>query len=344
MPDAPRHEPLAHVLRAGLVESVHHGSMIVLDPAGEVLFAAGEPDAVHHPRSTLKPVQAIAMVRLGLTLPADLLALAAGSHSGEERHVEGARELLSLHDLSPEDLRNPPELPMDPEVRRAHLAAGRGREKLAHNCSGKHAAMVATARLRGWSTVDYERAEHPVQQAIAATVAELSGETPAHVAVDGCGAPAFALTLRGLARAIGVIAAGREGTAAAAVAAAMRAHPEMVGGTGRGVTALLRAVPGVVTKDGAEGVQVAALANGCAVAVKVGDGAARPQTQLIAAGLLLCGVASEHLAVLLDGALGDRPDGVRLTAPLRGAVEQAGELRTVPAGAMLQPVRSGGVG
>ncbi|MGH3434298.1 MAG: asparaginase [Thermocrispum sp.] len=316
MRDVPRHEPLAYVLRAGLVESVHHGSMIVLGPHGEVRFAAGDPHAVHYPRSAMKPVQAAAMVRLGLDLPVDLLALAAASHSGEERHVAGVWRLLARYGLSEDHLRNPADLPLDPVVRDARLAVGDGPSRLTQNCSGKHAAMLATARHNGWPTEDYLNPAHPLQRAIAGTVADLAGEPPARVAVDGCGAPLFAVTLRGLARAVGAIATAERATPEAAVARAIRSHPEMLGGTGRPVTGLIRAVPGLVAKDGFEGVQVAALPDGSAVAVKVADGANRPRMQLTAAGLALCGVDVERLAPFLDGALDGGPDGVRLAASL----------------------------
>lgn len=310
-------------MRAGLVESVHHGSMIVLGPHGESHFAAGDPDAVHYPRSAMKPVQAAAMVRLGLELPPDLLALAAASHSGERRHIDGVRRLLSLHGLTPSELDNPVDLPLDPAVRDEWIAAGAQPSRLVQNCSGKHAAMLATARHNGWSTHDYRRPEHPVQQGIAATVEELTGESIARVAVDGCGAPLFAVTLRGLARAAGAIAKADAGSAEGRVAQAIRAHPEMLGGTGRPVTELIRAIPGLIAKDGFEGVQVAALPDGSAVAVKVADGSNRARMQLTAAGLALCGVAQELLAPFVDGALTSRDDGVQLAAPFRLALASA---------------------
>lgn len=314
---APRHEPLAYVMRSGLVESVHYGSLVVLAPDGSVRFAAGDPQAICYPRSAMKPVQAAALVRLGLDLPDDLLALAASSHSGEQRHIDGVLELLRRHGLTADDLGNPPDLPLDPAVRDAWVAAGRAATRTAQNCSGKHAAMLATAALRGWPAADYLSPDHPLQRAIAGTVAELTGEPIAHVAVDGCGAPLFAVTLAGLGRAAGRIARGAAGTAEARVAQAIRAHPEMLGGTHRPVTALVRAVPGLIAKDGFEGVQIAALPDGSAVAVKIADGSNRARSQLTAAGLALCGVPAERLAPFLDGAADAVSDGVRLAGPMR---------------------------
>jgi L-asparaginase II len=312
----PKHEPLAYVLRSGLVESVHYGSMIVLGPDGDVVFATGEPDAVHYPRSAMKPVQAAAMVRLGLRLPPDLLALAASSHSGERRHVDGVRRILAEAGVGEDELRNPADRPLDQAVRDAHVAAGQPPSRLVQNCSGKHAAMLATARGNDWPTAGYLDPAHPLQQAIAATVTELAGERPAHVAVDGCGAPLFAVTLRGLARAAAAIATAQPQTAEAAVAEAIRRHPEMLGGTDRSVTRLIRQVPGLIAKDGYEGVQIAALPDGSAVAVKVADGSPRPRDQLTAAGLVLCGVEPNRVAGFLADAAGSGGDGVRLAGTL----------------------------
>lgn len=319
---APRHEPLAYVLRSGLVESVHYGSMVVLGPEGEVLFSAGEPDAVIYPRSAMKPVQAAAMVRLGLRLPPHLLALAASSHSGEDQHVDGVLRMLTEAELSVDDLRNPVGRPLDPEVRDVHLAAGEPASRVVQNCSGKHAAMLATAKLNGWPLAGYLAPEHPLQRSIAETVTDLTGEKPAHVAVDGCGAPLFAVTLRGLAGAASAIATAQPPTAEAEVAAAIRRHPEMLGGSDRGVTRMIQQVPGVIAKDGYEGVLVAALPDGSAVAVKVADGAPRPREQLTAAGLALCGVDPRVINPLLGTALTET-DGVRLAESLADRVVRA---------------------
>lgn len=319
--ESPRHEPLAYVMRSGLVESVHHGSMVVLAADGSVRFAAGDPDAVHYPRSALKPVQAAAMARLGLELPAELLSLAASSHSGESQHVEGVRRMLALNGLAPNELANPADLPLDPKVRDEWLATGAGPNRLVQNCSGKHAAMLATARHNGWTTHDYLDPAHPLQRKIARTVAELASEPVAHVAVDGCGAPLFALSLTGLARAAGRVAHSPASSPEGRVARAIREHPEMLGGTGRPVTELIHAVPGLIAKDGIEGVFVAALPDGSAVAVKVADGSNRPRTQLAAVGLRMCGVRGVESFV--DGADRDQTDGVQLAEIFRPAVRAA---------------------
>ncbi|WP_179775982.1 asparaginase [Amycolatopsis endophytica] len=275
--------PLVQVVRDGLVESVHFGSRVVLGPDGEVLEAGGEVDEPGYPRSTAKLMQAAGMVRLGLDLPPDLLALAAASHSAEEFHLAGARAILG--DLSEDDLQCPAHLPHDPVLHDVWIAEGRAPRRLAHCCSGKHAAMLATAKLNGWSTHDYRDPAHPLQQALAATVAELAGEPVAHTAVDGCGAPLFAISLRGLARAVRRVATAPHGTPEHRVAEAIRKHPEMLAGPNRDVTQLMRAVPGLIAKDGAEAVQIAVLPDGTTVALKIADGSARARMPATLAAL-----------------------------------------------------------
>src|SRR5699024_5362470 len=157
------------------------------------------------------------------------------------------------------------------------------------NCSGKHAAMLATCVHRGWDTGPYLDPEHPLQQHILAVIAELTGEQVRYLAVDGCGAPQPSTTLRGLARACTRIARAPEGTAGHRVAAAMRAHPFLVAGTGRDATEAMQSVPGLIAKDGAEGVYAAALPDGRAVALKVSDGASRPRPVLLGAALRALG-------------------------------------------------------
>ncbi|MEU3980808.1 asparaginase [Streptomyces sp. NPDC026672] len=286
----PRHAPVAHLVRGGVVEGVHHGSVVVLGADGGIAFRLGDVDAAFYPRSALKPVQAVAMVRAGLPLEGALLSLAAASHSGEERHLAGARRVLGLAGLTEDDLRNVPDLPYGAAVRDTWLCEGRQPSRLAQNCSGKHAAMLYTARLGGWSLHDYLDPAHPLQQAIREIVEDLTGQRVARVTVDGCGAPLFAVSLHGLARALSRIVTAPPGTPEARVADAMREHPEMASGAGRDVAELMGAVPGLLAKDGFEGVEVAALPDGRAVAVKIADGADRARVPVTAAALTLAGV------------------------------------------------------
>jgi L-asparaginase II len=281
----PAHVPLVHLIRDGFVEGVHHGSVVVLAPDGSVVFRAGDAGTAFFPRSTAKLMQAVAMTRLGLSLPPDLLALSAASHSGEPFHLDAAQRILDGSGCTEDDLGNPADRPFDPVEAAGWIAAGRPARRLAHNCSGKHAAMLATARHRGWATTGYLDPGHPLQRAIRATVEDLTGEQVAYTAVDGCGSPLFAVSLAALTRA----AEGR-------VARAVRAHPEMVAGTRRDVTALMRAVPGLIAKDGFEAVQVAALPDGTAIGVKIADGSDRARLPVTVAALALAGVDPDLLA------------------------------------------------
>ncbi|MEU3253429.1 asparaginase [Streptomyces sp. NPDC006997] len=318
----PRHAPVAHLIRGGVVEGVHYGSVVVLGADGRTGFQLGDPDAACYPRSALKPVQAVAMVRAGLPLDGALLALAAASHSGEDRHLTGARRILEVAGLTEAELRNVPDLPLDPVVRDSWVRAGRAPSRLAQNCSGKHAAMLCTARLNGWSLPDYLDPAHPLQRAVAETVEDLTGQRVAHVTVDGCGAPLFAVSLTGLARAAARLTTAAPGTPGARVADAMRAHAEMASGAGRDVAALMGAVPGLLAKDGYEGVQVAALPDGRAVAVKIADGARRARVPVTAAALALAGVDPDLLTPFTGEAVlgGGEPVGTVRAAPaLAGA-------------------------
>ncbi len=214
------------------------------------------------------------------------------SHSGEPFHLDAVRDMLADAGLTEADLQNTPDLPYDPDERDTWVAAGRVARPLAQNCSGKHAAMLATCRRNGWDLTTYRDVDHPLQRAVAATIEDLAGEPVAAHAVDGCGAPVMAISLAGLARAFGRIAAAAPGTPEAEVAAAVRAHPEYLGGTRRDVTALIRGTPGAVAKDGAEAVYAVGLADGRGVALKIADGNQRARPVVLAAVLRHLGVQS----------------------------------------------------
>ncbi|GGO97803.1 asparaginase [Wenjunlia tyrosinilytica] len=299
----PFHVPLAHVVRDGLIEGVHHGSVVVLAADGHVLFQAGDSNAAIYPRSALKPLQAVGMLRAGLDLDDPALALSAASHSGERFHLTGVSRILRGAGLTEGHLRNVPDLPFDPEVRSRWLARGRTASRLAQNCSGKHAAMLATARLRGWPLDDYHRPDHPVQQAITATVEDLTGRPVARTTVDGCGAPLLSVSLLGLTRAFSRIASAKPGSRERRVADAVRAHPQMVAGSRRDVTRLMQAVPGLLAKDGFEAVQVAALPDGRAIGVKIADGSDRARMPVAAAALAISGVDPAALAPFMGAAV-----------------------------------------
>jgi L-asparaginase II len=286
---------VAHVVRSGFVESVHHGSVVALDAQGSILLTVGDVAGPIFPRSSSKPIQALAMLRAGLDLDGELLALAAGSHSGESFHLEGVRRILAGAGLSEQDLQNTPDLPYDELERTAWIASGRGATSLAQNCSGKHAAMLATCVAAGWDTATYLEPKHQLQLLVAQTLIELSGEPAAASGVDGCGAPVMAVSLTGLARVFSRFATAPEGTDEARVAAAIRAYPQWLGGTGREVTALIRGVPGLIAKDGAESVYAVGLADGRGVALKIADGAQRARPVVMAAALRRLGIDAEVL-------------------------------------------------
>lgn len=284
-------EPLAHVVRGGLVESVHLGHLVAFDATGDVVVRRGDPTVTFYPRSSVKPVQAVAMLRSGLDLDGELLALAASSNSGEPAHVDAARRILAAVGLAEADLQNTPVLPLNAEAAYAWRAAGNGPSALTQDCSGKHAAMLTTCVVNGWDIKTYRDPDHPLQRAIRATIAEFTGDgDPAHVTVDGCGAPLFSCTVAGLARAFARIATGAPGTPEHRVATAMRQYPWFVGGTGRRATRFMETVPGLIAKDGADGVLAAAMPDGAAVAVKILDGSGRSHRAVVAAALSALGV------------------------------------------------------
>lgn len=286
---------LAEYTRSGFIEGVHAGHAVVVDRAGAVVRQWGDPEHVIFPRSCNKPAQAAAMVASGLDLPDSLLALAAASHSGEAMHLSGVRELLALAQLGETALQTPADYPLDPDERDVWVRAGRARAPIAMNCSGKHAAMLVTSVVNGWSIENYLDATHPLQVRVRAEVESLAGESVAHVGVDGCGAPVMSLTLAGLARSLSRCMTDDPGTPARRVSDAMVAHPDVVGGSRRDVTAFMRAVPGLVAKDGAEGVYVAALPDGTAVALKIEDGTDRARSVALAAILVILGCDASAL-------------------------------------------------
>lgn len=281
---------LATCTRSGLVEGVHVGHAVVVDPAGAVVRAWGDPEREVFPRSSNKPAQAAAMVRHGLDLPEHLLALSAASHSGERFHLAGVHEILAQAGLDESALQTPADYPLDPRERDAWIGDGRRPAPIAMNCSGKHAAMLATCVVNGWPTDTYRAADHPLQQSIRWQVEALAGERVQTVGVDGCGAPVLSLTLAGLARSMSRAVQGESDAPARRVADAMAAFPDFVGGSNRDVTAFMRAVPGLVAKDGAEGVYVAALPDGTAIAIKADDGSERARQVALAAILVSLGV------------------------------------------------------
>ena len=313
-------EILLDVVRSGFVEGHHRGSVVALTADGSVDWALGDVTAQIYPRSCNKPLQAVAMLRAGLDLDGELLALAAASHSGEHFHLDGVRQILSGAGLDESALQTPPDYPLDEQAKHDYIRAGLAPAPIAMNCSGKHAAMLTTCVANGWSVESYRDPAHPLQEAIAETFAELTGEKVESVGVDGCGAPLLSTSLAGLARAFRSLVLADAGTPPRRVADAFVRHPEFASGSRRDEAALLRAVPGAVGKAGAEACYAVVLPDGRAVALKVEDGYARARPVVMAAALRRLGVDREP-----------RVDGNALNAtgyaPLLGGGVPVGELR-----------------
>lgn len=306
--------PIAVASRSGLDESIHHGAGVALGPDGDPRGHVGDVDLIVYPRSSLKPLQARAMLALGLDVPADQLAVACASHDGAEMHLVAVRQLLADHDLTVDDLQNTPARPRGADARSAARRAGLGPTSLQQNCSGKHAAMLATCRVNGWSIADYLDHDHPLQQAILGHIESL-GCVVEHVGVDGCGAPTHAMSLRALARAFAVVAAPPS-----PIADAMHRHPALVAGASRDVTSWIASLPGVVAKEGAAGVMAAALVDGRAMAFKIADGSDPARRAVTPAAFRSAGVDVDELA----------PDVVESVAvPVLGHGREVGTIRAL---------------
>ncbi|MEU8224508.1 asparaginase [Kribbella sp. NPDC048915] len=311
---------LADVVRNGFVEGRHRGSVVVTDPDGTVAWSAGVVDQPMFPRSSNKPMQALGMLRNGLPLDGKLLALAGASHSGEPFHLDGVREILALAGLDASALRTPAAYPLDGPDRDEWIRTGRTPERIAMNCSGKHAAKILTSTLNGWpihdpatesdpqarwGRDDYRSPDHPLQQAIRTAIEDTAGEKVSYVAVDGCGAPIFALSLAGLARSFGLFAAAAPDTLEGRVADAFRQYPEYASGSTRDETELMRGVDGLFCKVGAEGVYAVGLPDGRGIAVKIEDGDAAKRARLVATAATLrrIGVDAPVVGRHLDAAV-----------------------------------------
>jgi L-asparaginase II len=334
---------VAEVVRSGFVEGHHRGSVAVTAPDGSVEWSAGVVDRPMFPRSSSKPMQALGMLRSGLVLDGELLALAGASHSGEQFHLEGVRKILAGAGLDESALRTPPAYPIDEQARDEWVRSGHATESITMNCSGKHAAMIATCVANGWpihddgtartsaaqtdkrasgptdpwGADDYRSRRHPLQQAIRTAIEDSAGEEVSHVAVDGCGAPLFAISLAGLARSFGLFASAAPSTLEGRIADAFRTHPEYASGSRRDEAALMKAVPGLLCKAGAEAVYAVGLPDGRGIAVKIDDGGVRARAVVMAATLQRLGLDNEIIQTqreyLLSG--GGLPVGSVRPAP-----------------------------
>lgn len=283
-------EILVEVVRNEMVESVHDGHLLILDSSGKDLLKIGDADQLIYPRSAVKSLQASAMLRAGLKVSGEQLALACASHAGSRAHLDVALSTLRSVGLDESALRNTPDKPLDPAERAAW--GDKAPTSLAANCSGKHSAMVATCAVNGWNLETYKSPEHPLQIAIAAEFEKLSGEKITKVGVDGCGAALFAISLRALATAVRNLTLSNE-PIHQEVVNACRNNPIMVSGVGRLPTLLMQKVSGLFVKDGAEGVMIMSTPKGEVIVWKMSDGSQRGNAALSVATL-------SHLGITVD--------------------------------------------
>ncbi|WP_280494268.1 asparaginase [Nocardia asiatica] len=282
---------LVEVVRSGFRECVHRGSVVMLDATGEPTRELGEVHSPIFPRSTNKPMQAITLLRSGFEPIDDAeLAVATASHYGEPDHIALVRRLLDRFGFADSALACPADLPYDERARAALLAGGQPPHPLYMNCSGKHAAMLATCAVNGWPTEGYQEQSHPLQRAVLATVAELTGEPEADLGIDGCGLPIIPVSLINLARVFSTMATAAPGTPERRVADAIRAHPRVISGTNAPDLLVMLATPGLVCKIGADGVHAGALPDGSAFAYKIEDGHDRARMPLTLAILHRMGI------------------------------------------------------
>jgi L-asparaginase II len=310
-------EPVAEVVRSGFVEGLHRGSVVVLDAAGGVVAALGDVESPMFPRSANKPMQAIGMLRAGLRLvdPADL-ALVCASHYGEDFHLARVAALLRTAGLDESYLRCPPDLPLGAAAAAAVLRSGGGPTRIQMNCSGKHAGMLVTCVAAGFPLEEYYRPDHPLQVRVTEAVEEFAGEPSVAVGVDGCGAPVLAMSLTALARSYLRLVTGEPRSLEETVASAMRAHPAMVSGTDTFDTKLMRGVPGLLAKGGAEGVLGVAITGVGAVAIKIDDGAQRAREPAVISALRRLDVDAPVLDELAE-------------VPLLGGGQRVGAVRAL---------------
>jgi L-asparaginase II len=300
---------LVQVRRDGRIESVHRGHVAVVDVSGRLVARAGEPSLLVYPRSSFKPFQALPVVESGAFaragLPGAALALAAGSHGGTDAHAALAASILAAAGATPDDLRCGTHTPFDRPTADALRARGETPGPLRHNCSGKHAAMLLLARFLEAPFAGYTERTHPVQRRILERFEALvGGPLPdATPSVDGCSAPNPRLPLALLAHAFALLGRGEDAwhapsPALAAIRDAMREHPDQVAGEGLLDTVLMRALPGSVTKIGAEAVHAIAIPErGWGIAIKVEDGSERalgPATVSVLRELGILGAAQEE--------------------------------------------------
>lgn len=319
--------PMAEIWRGPFLESVHSGHAVVCDDSGQIVHAWGDPEAVVLPRSSSKMIQALPLIRSGAAdahnLTTEHLALCCASHQGAAIHTDRVSKWLDQLGLTDDAFRCGPQTPNDEDARNGLIRAHETPCQIHNNCSGKHTGFLTLAKHLN-AGPEYIDPDHPAQKACLDAYEEITGITSPGFGIDGCGAPNYATTLHGMARAMAHFAAAPAGSAEERLRSAMMLHPDLVAGEGRACTNLMRAMGGkVAIKTGAEAFFVAIIPEKkLGIALKITDGATRASECAIAAILVKLGVLEpEH------------PETMKyLNAPIRNWLgTRTGTLRSAPA-------------
>jgi L-asparaginase II len=269
---------LAEVTRGGVVESLHLGHLIILNSDGSTYLSKGSPELSFYPRSAVKSLQASAMLKAGLTVSDEELAIVCASHSGNQIHIDLVTKMLADRGIPLSAMGNASDKPLGEKEK---ITWGdKAGTQLTQNCSGKHAGMLITCQQNGWDLSTYLEMGHPLQIAIKNEIELLAGEKVSTSTYDGCGAPLFAISLTGLAKTFSTLVKSNDLVYKQIVTACTK-YPELVAGEGRLTTRMMRSVPGLFMKEGAEGIQVCALSDGRVIAIKIIDGSWRPVAPII---------------------------------------------------------------
>ncbi len=290
---------LAEVYRNHVVESYHRGSAVVVDSTGKTVLAIGDPDRKIYPRSALKLFQAIPLLESGaaekFALSDQEIVLACASHNAERLHTDAVQSWLHRLGLETDNLECGADFPLSDAMKRKLLAGGKKAAPIHQNCSGKHAGMLTLARYLGVDTRGYSEYQHPTQQAWMQTLSELLGVDVSTLdwERDGCGLPAICLAMERIAYGYALLAnpqavGGSRGQAMSKIISSIQAYPQMLAGSGRCCSAVIKATAGrVVVKTGAEGVYAGVLPKlGLGLVIKIDDGASRG-SEVALGGLLL---------------------------------------------------------
>jgi len=269
---------LAEVTRGGVIESLHLGHLIILNSDGTTYLSKGSPELSFYPRSAVKSLQASAMLKAGLTVSDEELAIVCASHSGNQIHIDLVTKMLADRGIPLSAMGNASDKPLGEKEK---ITWGdKAGTQLTQNCSGKHAGMLITCQQNGWDLGTYLEMGHPLQIAIKNEIELLAGEKVSTSTFDGCGAPLFAISLTGLAKTFSTLVKSNDLVYKQIVTACTK-YPELVAGEGRLTTRMMRAVPGLFMKEGAEGIEICALTDGRVIAMKIIDGSWRPVAPII---------------------------------------------------------------